>query len=265
MIKAICTDLDGTLIPYTADGISESVLELARECKRKGIYFVPATGRPIASMRKQFAPVMEECCYICDNGATVFEGGHKLLGSTAMPREAAIAIAEDFWNNTDGQGEINFSGVWESYLMCRPHRNNKSGYSMEERLHSNGSICNVIRSFSDIKEDIIKVSVFLGNGVAAYADRFIDKWSEYNCSVAGLYWIDTGCATKGTGVKKFCEVKGLELSEVAAFGDNYNDVPMLDIAGTSYIMESSAEELKKRYALRTDDPEGVMRRILASC
>ena len=33
---------------------------------------------------------------------------------------------------------------------------------------------------------------------------------------------------------------GIELAEVMAFGDNYNDVPMLDIVDTPYIMEGAS-------------------------
>ena len=34
---------------------------------------------------------------------------------------------------------------------------------------------------------------------------------------------------------------------MAAFGDNYNDVPMLELAGTAYLMEGAAAELKARF------------------
>lgn len=32
-----------------------------------------------------------------------------------------------------------------------------------------------------------------------------------------------------------------------AFGDNYNDLPMLELAGRPYLMESAAEELRARF------------------
>ena len=37
----------------------------------------------------------------------------------------------------------------------------------------------------------------------------------------------------------------IELAEVMAFGDNYNDVSMLDIVGVPYIMEGAAAPLRE--------------------
>ena len=49
--------------------------------------------------------------------------------------------------------------------------------------------------------------------------------------------------------------------ETMAFGDNYNDVPMLDAVGHPYIMASAAESLRQRYANRCTRPEDVMEKL----
>ena len=111
-------------------------------------------------------------------------------------------------------------------------------------------------------EEIVKVSVYLHEGVEKYADRFVPRWQEANCAVAGPYWIDTTLANKGTGVQKLCEVLGVAPEEVLAFGDNYNDTAMLDLVGTPYIMDSAAAPLRERYPRHTPRPEDVMRALL---
>ena len=55
---------------------------------------------------------------------------------------------------------------------------------------------------------------------------------------------------------------GIELAEVMAFGDNYNDVPMLDIVGTPYIMEGASAPLREKYPNHTPRPEDVLREFL---
>ena len=60
-----------------------------------------------------------------------------------------------------------------------------------------------------------------------------------------------------------CEQLGINPAEAAAFGDNYNDLAMLDLVGTPYIMESSSEELRKRFSRHIADPAAEMRRIAA--
>ena len=42
-----------------------------------------------------------------------------------------------------------------------------------------------------------------------------------------------------------------------AFGDNYNDVSMLDIAGTPYIMDATAALLRKKHPNHTRRPGDV--------
>ena len=49
---------------------------------------------------------------------------------------------------------------------------------------------------------------------------------------------------------------GVTLSEVMAIGDNYNDLPMLEVVGTPYIMENAVEDLRRRFphhCLRVED------------
>lgn len=79
--------------------------------------------------------------------------------------------------------------------------------------------------------------------------------SRPTAPVAGPYWIDTTTANKGVGVESLCRVLGFAHDEVMAFGDNYNDVAMLDLVGTPYIMDGAAAPLRARYPLHTPRPE----------
>ena len=47
-----------------------------------------------------------------------------------------------------------------------------------------------------------------------------------------------------------------------AFGDNYNDVSMLDIVGVPYIMDGAAAPLREKYPNHTPRPEDVLREFL---
>ena len=114
----------------------------------------------------------------------------------------------------------------------------------------------------EIPEDIVKVSVYLHEGVAAYADRFVPRWEQANCAVAGPYWIDTTLANKGIGVQSICKILDFDLADVMAFGDNYNDVSMLDIVGHPYIMDGAAGPLREKYPQHTPRPEDVLRSLL---
>lgn len=253
-IKMICSDLDGTLLQYGRKTLEPEVFTLIEQLADRGILFCPASGRQYTSQKKLFAPVAERCAFLCENGGVLYKED-VCIGKTPMPRALAEEIARDLWERSDGQGEVMLSGQNCAYLMER-------GLGMLDRIRFIGNQYKIIRNPSDVPEEIVKVSVYLHEGVEKYADRFVPRWQEANCAVAGPYWIDTTLANKGTGVQKLCEVLGVAPEEVLAFGDNYNDTTMLDLVGTPYIMDSAAAPLRERYPRHTPRPEDVMRALL---
>lgn len=255
-VKMICSDLDGTLLQYGRSEISGEIFEEIGELTRHGILFCPASGRQYTSLRKLFAPVADRCVFLCENGAVVYRDG-KVIAKTPMPRQLAEDIAWDMWNNSDGRGEVMLSGENTSYLMER-------GLGMHHRIHEIGNNHTVITDPARIPEDIVKVSVYLPDGVEGFVDRFVPKWAGANAAVAGPYWIDTTLANKGVGVRSLCDVLGFDPADVMAFGDNYNDVAMLDLVGHPYIMQTAAEALRNRYAHHTPRPEDTIRAFLNS-
>ena len=59
-IKLIACDLDGTLLHPGEREPRPEAFELIRELHRRGIVFMPASGRQYASLRYLFAPVADE-------------------------------------------------------------------------------------------------------------------------------------------------------------------------------------------------------------
>lgn len=68
---------------------------------------------------------------------------------------------------------------------------------------------------------------------------------------------------KGKGVEAVCRDMGINLSEVIAFGDNYNDVPMLKMAGIGVAMGNSDGEIKREADYVTDscDEDGIAKAL----
>ena len=67
-----------------------------------------------------------------------------------------------------------------------------------------------------------------------------------HCDLAGEHWLDFTLASKGTGIRTLAESLGVPLSQVAAFGDQFNDVSMLEIVGRPYLMTHAPEALRRR-------------------
>ena len=253
-IRLVCSDIDGTLLQYGKKELEGEIFEQIRQLHRRGILFCPASGRQYTSLRRLFAPVAEHCVFLCENGGVIYKD-EQCIAKNPMPRALAEEIAMDMWTRSDGQGEVMLSGQNTAYLMER-------GLGMLKRVQFVGNHYKIIRNLREVPEPITKVSVYLHQGVEGYVDRFVPRWKEANCAVAGPLWIDTTFANKGMGVRSVCRTLGIELEEVMAFGDNYNDVSMLDAAGMPYIMDSAAAPLREKYPLHTPRPEDVLRQLL---
>jgi hydroxymethylpyrimidine pyrophosphatase-like HAD family hydrolase len=75
----------------------------------------------------------------------------------------------------------------------------------------------------------------------------------------GLGMIMRRDATKSKAVAKLAKIWGIKESEIAAFGDDLNDIDMLTCAGTGIAMENALDEVKAiaDYICETNDNDGV--------
>jgi len=61
--------------------------------------------------------------------------------------------------------------------------------------------------------------------------------------------LPAGCS-KGAALLRLAERRGLHASQILAIGDNWNDVPMLEIAGRAVLMANAPDDLKAHAATR---------------
>lgn len=259
MIKLIVSDIDGTLIPYLQHELPEALFPLIRRLLSAGILFCPASGRQYHSLRRLFAPVADEVCFLCANGGVVYGPGREdnapVLAKTTIPREDALALAHAITQLPDCEALIDGANV--SYVRTGSEA---LAQDLTQRV---GSLVRIVERAEQIEEDIIKVSAFCPNGPAGAAEALGPRFGKYHMAVAGPAWLDFTQADKGAGLRHLVRALGLELSETAAFGDNWNDVPMLALAGTAWVMDSAPEGMLERFPNHTSDALKELERILS--
>lgn len=237
--KLIAVDVDGTLLQTGETAIRKEFFREARRLMARGVHFCAASGRQYSSLRRLFAPIADSICYICENGAVIFGDG-ELLAKSVIPRQQALELCHDILAQPDC--EVLISGTDMSYL-CAP--------TQEYFLHIQNNVGNnttVIMTPEEMPEDFVKISAYCKDGAAAVAPRMAPRWSrEYQMAVAGEQWLDFNRFNKGDGLQVLCAELDIPPESVAAFGDNYNDVAMLDLAGAAYLADSAAPELLERY------------------
>src|SRR5262249_5621516 len=67
-------------------------------------------------------------------------------------------------------------------------------------------------------------------------------------------------ASKGAGLEKLANINDIDREEVMAIGDNFNDIEMLEFAGTSVLMGNADPNLIERgefYTTLSNDESGV--------
>ena len=254
-IRLIASDIDGTLLPYGGGALEPELFSLIRALGKRGIVFCAASGRQYSSLRRLFAPVADEIYYLCENGALVADRGpsFQVLHKTVMPQPDAGALIAEILARAEC--EVLISGANTSYVI--PKR-----VDMERRMREfTGNHTMRVARAEDVPEEVIKISAYCPDA-SALAPCMKPAWEKrFSVAVAGQNWLDFTLADKGTGLRSLCASLDVEEKAVLAFGDNYNDVPLFENAGTAYLMETAAPELLARWPRHCASVTQVMREL----
>lgn len=256
-VKLLASDLDGTLLQNGIKKPTEEAIGLIRELRAKGIMFAAASGRQYNSLRRIFEPVADDIAYVCENGClTVYQ--NEILYQANFPRERAEEIY-DLARSTEHQYAI-ASGAKYTYVSLETPE-------LVEILeqHFNYSV-QTFEKFSDIPEEIIKVSVFCDTGAK---NEDVEVLREHFGDIAtvassGTLWIDLmpKNITKQIGLEKLAEHLNISIEDCMAVGDEHNDYEMLKAVGHPVAMNNARTAILELCPQHTDSVENLMRSLL---
>lgn len=256
MIRLIASDIDGTLLHGEEVEIPCAIFREIRRLRKKGILFCPASGRQYSSLRRLFSPVADELLYLCENGAVVYGPGNPgpVLCKTPMPQLRALTLCREILALP--RCEVLISGANTSYLCP------KQADFVDHIRYFVGNNTALLSAPEEIGEEILKVSAYCRDGAVEVEPLLSPKWGkEFRCAVAGEKWLDFTLADKGAGLQKLCAALNIPLEETAAFGDNYNDLPMLHLAGLPCIMDNAVPELRTQFSRHCRRVEEILRTL----
>lgn len=251
MIKLIASDIDGTLLQNGEREISPRFFREAERLMDAGVAVCAASGRQYQSLYDLFAPTADRMYFICENGAVVYGPGKQLLSHTIIDREISLRLCRDILDIPDC--EILISGTNVSYLCP------KCADYVDHIRYFLGNNVAVLPSPEAMPEDFVKISAYYTPGAVQIEPILKPKWQDvFQVAVAGPAWLDFTIADKGTGIRALQNALNLQPEEMMAFGDNYNDIAMLDAVGHPYLMASSVEALRKKYPTQCSRVEDVL-------
>lgn len=236
MIRLIASDLDGTLLDQRGH-LPEGIFDMIRALIARGIHFAAASGRQYGNLRRLFAPVAQDMDFICENGALVVAQGEQK--AEWFPRDEADEIVHDI---LCAGMELLISAPETSYMLSSASR-----AFTDDIFYRLRNTCTIIQAPSEVTGECIKISGFHPDGVFSLAPPIQEKWrGRLHCDVAGLKWLDFTLANKGSGIAALSEKLRIPLSDIAAFGDQFNDESMLELVGHPFIMAHAPAELLQK-------------------
>ena len=260
MVKLIACDIDGTLIPYGQTGLPQGLFPLIRALGEKGVLFCPASGRQYHSLRRLFAPVAASAYFLCENGAAIFgpadtEEGAPLISKTAFPRTEALALCRDIMACPGA--DVFISGQNTTYFCQCGER------VVAHTQDVLGNRYQVVEDPAHIPEDMVKITAYCPDGVALPQQVLAPRWEKvFHMAEAGPQWLDFTLADKGTGIMALCQALGIDPADVAAFGDNWNDLAMLRAVGHPHLMSCADPKLKELIPNHCDSAVETLRDML---
>ena len=229
MIKLIASDLDGTLLHNGAQKLTPRAIELIHELTQKGVHFVAASGRQYDNERRLFSEIKDEISYIGENGSICIH-----------------------------QGKVISRGIIADDLACRIIDEVKKSPNFDI-LISREDACLIEDNHEAFVNHIVNVMQYLEHLQEMFG-------AEIKVVTSGNIWIDfiAPGTNKGAALSNLMKLFHVKPEECMAFGDQYNDLEMLELVGHSYAMSNSAPGVSYYADEVTDSVEDVLEDVLAS-
>lgn len=240
MIRLIATDIDGTLVKESTSKIYPELLDAIRRWTDAGNYFCVASGRQYYSIEHMFEKVSDRIIYLAENGAHVRYRDENILVKK-MRREHVEGIMKQL-RPYYGQCETVVSTVDGSLLETKNQEFLdffKKGYRNKYRI---------VEDVLEEKTDILKIAIYQKDSIRDLGEStLIPAWqNQVKTCMAGEEWVDFMDASvdKGNALGIIQQYFGISREETMAFGDNDNDIGLLQAAEESYAVENARESVK---------------------
>ena len=233
----IAVDLDGTLF-NTDHQISSRTLNTMHAMKEYGHCMVILTGRSSHSAIPRLLSIPEGVRLICSNGAYEYDREKR---SIAWAHYIPATLATDIRQQILGLLPTASFG-WESAsgITYEPEFLAQAGGA--DTLEQGGK--HEFLKNNDILKLFVRASGHKGGELAVELSGSLDGEVEISSSGAPFAEITALGINKGSALARIAADLGFKSDRTIAFGDNQNDVPMLQWAGESVAMGNAIEKVK---------------------
>ena len=249
MIKMVSMDLDETLLT-TDKVITDSFESFVNKLKSNNIIPVVATGREYYSAHK-FVGNKVDIDLICNNGNVIrdnlsgkvhyvnpisdedlkrvmaFDDNDKVFTSLHIERDDGIDLVYKKKNFT------NFEGTYVDAFRGR-------NLGLDDFDNLEGNPLSIV--FAGSHDDLVSLRNRMRDEIS---DRFNFHIMKIRREPKWMLEVLQKSGDKFYGVKKYAEIRGIDLKDVAAIGDDSNDVMLIKSVGLGIAMKNGVERLRE--------------------
>ena len=262
-VKLIAIDLDGTLL-NSHHQISDSVFSVLQQAKDKNIHIILASGRPYSGIQPYLQHLkFDRAGHYCisNNGSVIHDAanGNHLI---------------DFLVNMDDYRSI-YQQTERLSLSLHALGNNKiftankviGFYTTHEAYLSNTLIHYI--PMDEMPEDMLFTKLMISaeesdltSAIKKIPATFFQQYTLVRSTPYFLELLNKN-ANKGLAIQTLAKKLNIHKHEIMCIGDQNNDLPMFDVAGTCIAMDNATDELKFRATDITDNnnSDGVAKAI----
>lgn len=239
MRRVIASDLDGTLFGPDHQ-LAQRTIETLRSARRAGWTVIAATGRNPISAMQRLGPHDVIDALVASNGSLVhdphrdetvhrfpIEAAH--LGALFDSLDAGISDLSYCWEMTNGSS-------WDPGFetIARQHEDLVT-FGAGERPTANTVVTKIMVSHPDA----------IGQALAEQLEPLLPAPLTLGCSGVDFVEITGVGVDKSRALAHVLEPLGLDADAVVAFGDNHNDVQMLQWAGHGVAVGNAVDAAKE--------------------
>ena len=250
-IKLIAADLDGTLLDnkkeignYTKDILNKLINDYKIE-------LVLSSGRGFDGVKKYNDILCNNNYSIIMNGSNIVDSNGKILYRKRLEEyisKKVIELSEKYDVCLHFFDDL-------KYIVSRDDFRIKSYIQIENTREITVGIENI----EDYRFD--KIIIFGDREILNKLKIDIDYNLDVNSCFSGETLLEVICkdVSKGNALKWICDNKGISIDNTIAFGDNFNDIEMIEYAGIGVAMANAEEEIKKKadYITLSNQEDGV--------
>lgn len=263
----VAIDMDGTLL--SSDGtISEENINAIHEVQQLGHQITICSGRSHPDIQQILQKYGIRASIISGNGAMVYHEGFVIqlflsretvtdLIAILKEHNIFIEIYTEQGILMEENGKPILHGEIDQLAKRGPIDKDSSKQRADLILNQNSVI--LVPNIQAL--DYTKMRVYKINGVSfdpnkrSFMMDLINQRNDISVTTGGPATIEFGHdkANKGYGLQILADYLQIPMEDTLVIGDNFNDIPMFEVAGQSIAMENSEESVKSIATYMTAD------------